>query len=138
MIACPHRHARGTAGRTGRLRVLRHAVRSALRAFNEAKPGWRRCKSRQMRRPPPRSKRGRSCGVVGLPVELAGLGAADEGHLDAVVTVRTAARALEPLRAAQIDPETLGLKFHNGSSASMMIMSLDSSGERADDRMVSK
>src|SRR5690349_952839 len=63
---------------------------------------------------------------------------ADERHLDTVVAVGSAAVALEPLCAAQIDPETLGLNFHNGSSTSTSIIFVDSSGVRAVAWMLSK
>src|SRR5689334_10272734 len=65
-------------------------------------------------------------------------GLVDEGHFDAVVGVGAAARALEPLCRAQIEPETLRFAFHNGSSTSISIISMDSSGGRAVDRIVSK
>src|SRR5262245_10918388 len=46
----------------------------------------------------------------------------DERDFHTVVGVGTAAGALEPLRPAQVDPETLRFNFHNGSSTSNSII----------------
>lgn len=52
-------------------------------------------------------------------------------HLDAVVTVRPAFRALEPGCLRQVLGEPLGRHFHNGSSASSAMCAMDSSGRLA-------
>lgn len=67
-----------------------------------------------------------------------GDGLVHESYFDAVITIRTTSSAFEPLGAVQVDSETFGRDFHNGSSISILIMAMDSSGVRAVDRIVSK